>query len=177
MAGLLEHGGQPVRLGGAHPRVPPSPRELGDRAGAHQPPAVDDQDVVGGLLDLGEHVAGDEHGAPLGGQRAQEVAQPADALRVQAVGRLVEHEHRRVAEQRGGEPEPLAHAEGELADLPARAAAARSTVREHLVGAALREAGRRGEHPQVVAGGAARVEAGGLEQRRRPARAARSSSA
>ena len=81
-------------------------RRLRDRAAA-----VDDDDVVGGLRDLGQHVAGDEHRAALGGERAQEVAQPADALRVEAVRGLVEHEHARVAEQRGREPEPLAHAE------------------------------------------------------------------
>ena len=45
------------------------------------------------------------------GEGAQEVAQPADALRVEPVRRLVEHEQLRVAEQRGREPEPLAHAE------------------------------------------------------------------
>ena len=39
-----------------------------------------------------------------------------DALRVQAVDRLVEHQHRRVAEQRGGDAEPLLHAERETAD-------------------------------------------------------------
>jgi hypothetical protein len=44
-------------------------RRLPDRAAA-----VDDDDLVGGLGDLGEHVAGDEHGAALGGERAQEVA-------------------------------------------------------------------------------------------------------
>jgi hypothetical protein len=56
-------------------------------------------------------VAGDQHGPPLAGECAQEVAQPADALRVQAVGRLVEHEHPRVAQQGGRQAEPLAHAE------------------------------------------------------------------
>ena len=48
---------------------------------------------------------------PSRGERAQEVAQPADALRVEAVGGLVEHEHPRVAEQRRRQAEPLAHAE------------------------------------------------------------------
>ena len=88
-------------------------RRLRDRAAA-----VDDHDVVGGLRDLGQHVAGDEDRAAFGGERAQEVAQPADALRVEAVRRLVEHEHARVAEQRGREPEPLAHAERVAAGAP-----------------------------------------------------------
>ena len=59
--------------------------------------------------DLGQHMAGDQDGAALGRRAAQQVAQPADALRVEAVGRLVEDQHLRVAEQRRGEPEPLAH--------------------------------------------------------------------
>ena len=49
---------------------------------------------------LAHQVAGDEHGAALGGERPQQAADPADALRVEAVDRLVEHQHRRVAEQR-----------------------------------------------------------------------------
>ena len=59
-------------------------------------------------------------------ERAQEVAQPADPLRVEAVGRLVEHQHARVAEQRGGESEPLAHAE--RVALRAAPAASRSST-------------------------------------------------
>ena len=39
-----------------------------------------------------------------------------DALGVEAVGRLVEDEDLRVAQQRGGQAESLAHAEGELPD-------------------------------------------------------------
>jgi len=60
-------------------------------------------------------VAGDEHGPALGGQRLHQVPDPADPLRVQAVDRLVEDEDGRVAEQRGGDAQPLGHAQGELA--------------------------------------------------------------
>ena len=45
---------------------------------------------------------------------AQEAAQPADALGVQAVRGLVEDEHLRVAEQGGGQAEALAHAHAVL---------------------------------------------------------------
>ena len=76
-----------------------------------EPAAVDDHDVVDGLRHLGEHVARDEDRASLGRERAEEVAQPADALRVEPVRRLVEDEHLGIAEQRGGEPEPLPHPE------------------------------------------------------------------
>ena len=41
---------------------------------------------------------------------AQQGAQPADALRVEPVQRLVQHQDLRVAEQRRRQPEPLAHA-------------------------------------------------------------------
>ena len=47
---------------------------------------------------------------------AQERPQPADALRVESVGGLVEDEQAGPAEQRAGEAEALAHAEREAAD-------------------------------------------------------------
>ena len=97
-----------------------------------QPAAVEDQDFVDGLGDLGQHVAGEQDGAPLGGEAAQQVAQPADAGRIQAVGRLVKDEHPRVAQQRRGQREALAHAERERA----RAAVGRlaqADELEHLV--------------------------------------------
>jgi hypothetical protein len=56
-------------------------------------------------------VAGDQHRATLLGQRAEQAARPAGAGRVQPVGRLVEDEDRRVAEQRGRQAEPLPHPE------------------------------------------------------------------
>ena len=83
----------------------------GQRGLGHGPAVVDDDDVVGGLGDLGEDVAGDQDGPPFGGQAAEQVAQPPDALRIQAVGGLVEDQHGRVAEQGGGQAEPLPHAE------------------------------------------------------------------
>ena len=80
------------------------------RALADQPAGADDDHAVDGLLDLGQQVAGDQHGAALlVGQVPQEAAQPLDALGVQAVGRLVEHQDRGVAEQRG-RPAPAAAA-------------------------------------------------------------------
>ena len=78
--------------------------------------AADDDEVVGGQRHLRHQVAGDEDRAALGGQLPGEGAHPADALGVQAVDRLVEDDDRRVAEQRDGDAQPLAHAEGELAD-------------------------------------------------------------
>jgi hypothetical protein len=74
-------------------------------------------EAFGGQRHLGDQVAGDEHGPPLGGQRPHQVPDPADPLRVQAVDRLVEDKDGRVAEQGGGEAQPLGHAQGELARL------------------------------------------------------------
>ena len=50
-----------------------------------------------GLRDLGEDMTRDEHRATLRGQVAQEVLQPANALRVKPVGRLVEDQQLLVA--------------------------------------------------------------------------------
>ena len=44
---------------------------------------------------------------------AEELEGPADPRGDRAVDRLVEHQHRGVAEQRGGNAEPLPHAERE----------------------------------------------------------------
>ena len=54
---------------------------------------VDDQHVIDRVLHLGELMRRHEHGSPLGRQMAQQLAQPHDADGVEAVGRLVEHEH------------------------------------------------------------------------------------
>ena len=59
--------GRPAASARATPRSPAM--RLGDGPLLDEPAAVDDDDVVDGLLDLGEHVAGDEHRAALGGQR------------------------------------------------------------------------------------------------------------
>ena len=55
-------------------------------------------------------------GPALGGEVAHELAHPQHALGVEPVDRLVEDQRRRVAEQGGGDAEPLAHAEREAAD-------------------------------------------------------------
>ena len=109
--------------------VPPERARSSSRVQSRAQPAVgDDHDVVDGLLDLREVVAGDEHGAAASGVVAQEVAQPADALRVEPVGGLVENEDLRVAEQRGGQAEPLAHAERVAADPAVRPRRSSPTV-------------------------------------------------
>ena len=82
--------------------------------------------------------AGDEDRAALGGQALEQVADPADALRVEAVDRLVEDQRRRVAEQRGGDAEPLPHAEREAAGPLAGHLRAGRPASMHLVDPASR---------------------------------------
>jgi hypothetical protein len=94
--------------------------ELRHRGVGHQPAPADDDEVVRGLRHFGHQVAGHEDGPALRGQRPQEPAQPSDALGVEPVDRLVEQQHRRVAEQRGGDAEPLLHAEREPSGPPVR---------------------------------------------------------
>ena len=82
------------------PTPPSARRQLVERRLGDEPAAVDDQHAVDRLRDLGQHVARHEHRPAAGRERAQEVAQPAHALRVEPVGRLVEDEQLRLAEQR-----------------------------------------------------------------------------
>jgi len=92
--------------------------KLGDGPFANQLSPADDHDSVDGLLNLSEQVAGDQNRAALiMGEVPQEVTQPLDAFGVKAVGGLVEDEHLRVAQQRGGQAEPLAHPKGVTAGL------------------------------------------------------------
>ena len=50
---------------------------------AGQPAAADDQRPIDGLCDLGEDVARDENGASFGGERPEQIAEPADSLWVE----------------------------------------------------------------------------------------------
>ena len=101
---------------------------------------------------------------PCRGQRPQEAAHPDDALGVHAVERLVQHQHRRVAEQRRGDPEPLPHAERVAARLaPGRRLQA--GLLDHLIDPLGGQALRMGQPQQVVAGAAAGLQRGRVQQR------------
>ena len=77
--------------------------QVGEPGVGDQAAPVDDHDVVHGLGDLGQEVAGDEDRAALVSQAAEQAAQPPDTLRVQAVGGLVEDQQVRVLQQRDGD--------------------------------------------------------------------------
>ena len=138
--------------------------EFGDGRVGDEPTAADHDEMVGGQGHLAHQVAGDEHGPALGGQRLEQAADPVDALRVQAIDRFVEHQHRRVAEQGRGDAQPLLHAQRETADPPS-GGAVQPHQAEYLGDAASADpvAGRDGE--QVVTGGAAAIHGAGVKQR------------
>ena len=88
--------------------------------------AMDDPDVSHQLLDLREDVAGDQHRhAVLAVQPPEQVADLEDAVRIEAVGRFVEDEQRRLVQQRDRDAQALLHAEREL--IGALAAGARES--------------------------------------------------
>ena len=96
------------------------------------------------------------------GLLAQQAAQPADARRVEAVGRLVEDQHLGVAEQRGGDGQALAHAQRVALDAAVGGVGEADGV-EHLVDAARRVlAGER----RGPAGGCGRCGRGGTRRPR-----------
>ena len=104
----------------------------------------------------------DQDGLALGAEVAQEAAQPADALGVEAVGRLVEDEHLRVAEHSGGQAEPLAHAHRVPAGRLRAAAGCRSSSISSTVGRRPRRCrpGPAGGRGRCGRGGVGRLQGG-----------------
>ena len=137
--------------------------EVLDGPGGDEPAFVDDDHVVDEVLDLGEQVARDQHGVAPSGPGTEQVAQVADALGVEAVGGFVEHQHRRVAEQCGGQREPLLHAERVGADPSPSGLRAEADHGEGLVDAGHGLTGCLGDDAQVVAARAPGMERVGFE--------------
>ena len=73
--------------------------EVGHRAGRDQLALVHHDGVGADLLDLGQHVAGEQHRRSRLGDAAHELAHLAHLAGVEAVGRLVEHEDLGLAQQ------------------------------------------------------------------------------
>ena len=153
---MVKHGverGEVVRLDDG----PGLRQQLGAGALRLDPAAADDHHPVGDGLDLGQQVRGQQHRAPAVGEAAQQSAHPAHALRIEAVGGLVEDQHLRVAEQRVGEPEALAHAERVLADPPSRSRLVETDEFQQRVDALHRHAHHLGGHGERLAAAAAGV--------------------
>ena len=91
--------------------------ELGGRALGHDPAVVDDHQPVAQLLGLVHVVGGQHEGRAALLEPEQPVPQHVPGLRVQAGGRLVEHEHTRGVDQRACDGQPALHAAGQVIDL------------------------------------------------------------
>ena len=101
---------------------------------------------------------------PSAARDLHQVPDPQDALGVEPVDRLVEHQDLRVAEQGRGDAEPLPHAEREpLGALGGDVGQPHDA--EHLVHPAPGDPVGLGQAEQVVAGGAAAVHRPGVQQR------------
>ena len=120
--------------------------------------------MVGRLRHLAHEVARQQHGAALTREVAHKISHPQHPVGVEAVDRLIEHEHLGVANECGGDAQPLAHAERETTDALVRYARKPRHL-EHRVDATVRDAVGCGERPQVTARGATRVHPLCIEQR------------
>jgi hypothetical protein len=137
--------------------------ELCLRALGDDPALPDHHDVVGDDLDLGQQVGGEQHGPPVVGVVAEQVAHPADAGRVEPVGGLVQDQHRRVADQGGRDAEALAHAERVVAHPTVRLGPGEADQLEQLGHPGCRDAHDLLGDGQDLAAGAAGVLGGGVE--------------
>lgn len=100
---------------------------------------------------------------PSPASRLQQRADPDDAFGVEAVGGFVEHDHLGVAQQCGGDPEALAHAEGVRLHPSARHRR-QPGLRQYLVHPAPRDAVARGQCAQLVPAGTGAVRGVRVEQ-------------
>ncbi len=103
-----------------------------ERALVGEPARAHDRDPVAELFDLGQQVAGKQHGHPPGRELPDQVAHVAHPARVQTGRRLVEQQQLRLPQQRGGKPEPLPHPVRVAADLVLGALAQADDL-QHLV--------------------------------------------
>ena len=115
--------------------------QLGDRPAVHEPALVDDDQPVADRLQLGEQVRRDDHGLALVADVADEPPHVLHPDRVEPVRRLVEDDQLGIADQRGGDAEPLLHAE-RVAAVAVVAAAAESDELDQVVDAVDRDARR-----------------------------------
>ena len=104
---------------------------------------------------------------PCAASRGQHAMHVTGADRVEAVRRFVEHQQPRPGQQRGGEPEPLAHPEREAADAVVRDVGEPDLLQRVVdaVGAVASQARQRVE---VLPGGERRVQARAVDEPRDP---------
>jgi hypothetical protein len=109
-------------------------------------------------------MAGQQHGHPLPGQAADEQAHVAHAGRIQAGGRLVEEQQLRVAQQRGGDAQPLAHPVRVATHLVALAAGQLHHLQRIVDPLRSVAAVVGSQHLEVLARGDVRIERGRLDE-------------
>ena len=137
--------------------------EVVDGGVGDQPATADDDQTCCGLRHFAHQVGGHEHGVPVGGQVFEHGADPSDPFGVQAVDRFVQDHGLRVAQQRGGNAESLAHAEGESAGAFAGNLLESDDV-DHLLDPASPDAVGVRQGEEVVAGRSAGVHCFGFQQ-------------
>jgi hypothetical protein len=165
-AELLEHlpsglERRAVREGHLEPLSADLALQLVRRAVGDGATMVDDHDVIGQAVGLLEVLRRHEQRRPAAGQLGDEIPHRQPALRIQARGRLVEEDDRRLHHERGAEVQAATHA--------ARVGSQRSVGRigqlealENVAGALLRDAGaepiQASDHVEVLAAGEQLVE-------------------
>ncbi len=165
-AGTAQPVDQPLPMGRPDPDVVvgAAPDEVLDTRVRDQPAAADHDQVVGGQGHLAHEVTRDEDRPALGRERLQHRADPQDALGIEPVDRLVEHQHAGITEQCGRDTQPLAHAQrervGALAGDPGQA-----DPLEHCPDPEPRNAVALRQDKQVVVGRTTAVDRCGVQQR------------
>jgi hypothetical protein len=130
----------------------------------HQPTLMDYADMGGGLFDLAEQVAGQQDRRPRADRQfPQEMTHVGDAVGVQPVRRFVQHEHRRGTQQGAGDAEPLAHAQGIVADAPSAVARHIDDV-QHAIDLSRRQAQKSPGQVQILSSRQMAIEAVRLQQ-------------
>ena len=120
-----------------------------ERTGHHRAAAIDDGDVIGDLVHLGDLMRGEEHGhLPVGHMGHERLENLLGHDRVESRGRLVEDEQLRAPAQRQQQRELRAHAARERLNLPVERQFELAEVALLEVAAPPREQGRReADHP------------------------------
>jgi hypothetical protein len=136
------------------------PAQRGERVVGDHEALRQDHDPVGARLHLGQRVAGKQDRGALGGKLVEHGVEVAPRDRVEARGRLVEDQKLRLADQRLGKPDALAHALRIGADAALRGLGqahpfqqahrrARGLAPQAQIGADLLEPGERGVEGHV----------------------------
>ncbi len=140
--------------------------ELVRRAVGDHSAVVDHRDPVGQAIGLVEVLGGQQHGGAVVDQVLDRLPQAEAAARVEAGGRLVEEDHRRLGDQRRGEVEPATHAAGVGAWPSGLGSVAEVEALEQLGGSLLRRGAAHpveaADHGQVLGPGQVLVDRGVL---------------